>query len=474
MTKDTFTHQRTQTGPKPGIVHLGLGAFFRAHGAIYIKEAMACSGGDWGITGVSLRSPRVRDKLATQDGLYTAVEISEQGLKPQVIDVVTKVLVAPEDPAAVLHAMASEATKIVSLTITEKGYCRGSGGAALDISHPDIAHDLTRDFPRSAPGYIVRALDIRRKHGLRPFTVLSLDNLPANGDLTKSVVCELATQIDAELARWIKNECCFPSTMVDRIVPATRPALITRLQSETGIHDPAAVVHEPFRQWVVEDKFVDSARPDLTAAGGLLVDDVEPFEYMKLRMLNGSHSALAYIGSLAGYETVADAVGDPEILAFLDGLWVEEIAPSLKAPPNTDLAGYANSLKKRYQNPEIRHLLEQIAMDGSQKLPQRILDPLFENITAARPHKRLLMVIAAWFRFVQSRTAGTPINDPIAEDLVSAVQRSKDDRQFVSNLLAIEPVFGDYPVDKIIDDLVSVLQELDRSATQGALKGMRA
>ena len=461
---------RTEAGLKTGIVHLGLGAFFRAHGAIYIKEAMAQSGGDWGITGVSLRSLAVRDRLAPQCCLYSAVEISGHGLKQQVIDVITDVLVAPEGPEVVLGAMASEATRIVSLTITEKGYCRGSDGAALDLDHPGIAHDLSHALPRTAPGFIVRALEIRRKRGLRPFTVLSLDNLPANGRLIQKIVNELAVHIDTELAQWIKTECKFPSTMVDRIVPATTKAMVARLEAEAGINDPAAVVHEPFRQWVIEDQFVDDARPDLKAAGAQLVDDVEPFEHMKLRMLNGTHSALAYIGSLAGYVAVADAMSDPAIATFLNGMWYDEIIPSLRAPPGTDLGQYAATLADRYRNTEIRHLLVQIAMDGSQKLPQRILDPLFENLCAGRPYTKLLTVVAAWFAFLQTQTDGAEINDPLAQDLRAALSTHSDHRQLVANLLAINPVFGNYPTDEIADDLAALLQALNPQDTENSLE----
>lgn len=249
---------RSAPAPKTGIVHLGLGAFFRAHGAIYIKEAMAQSGGDWGVVGVSLRSPGVRDKLVKQGCLYTALELSNQGLKSQVVDVVTSVLFAPEDPNTVLREMVAETTRIVSLTITEKGYCRGGGDTALDFDHPDIKHDLQNPTPKSAPGFLLRALDMRRRQGLRPFTVLSLDNLPANGKLTRQIVCELAVQIDPDLAHWIEKECKFPCSMVDRIVPATTDAVIERAYSISGYQDPVVVSHEPFRQWVVEDDFVDA------------------------------------------------------------------------------------------------------------------------------------------------------------------------------------------------------------------------
>lgn len=448
---------RTMPGPRTGIVHLGLGVFFRAHAAVYIKEAMAKSGGDWGVKGVSLRSVKVRDQLVPQDCLYSAVALSDRGSETQVVDIVTDVLVAPENPQAVLDAMVSSDTKIVSLTVTEKGYCRGGAVGGLDLAHPDIVHDLTQPTPRSAIGFIVRALQARRDTGLRPFTVMSLDNLPANGRLTRQMVCALAEQTDAELASWIELEGRFPSTMVDRIVPATTPTAISRLHDETGIYDPAAVFHEPFRQWVIEDQFVDDARPDLEAAGAQLVPDVEPFEHMKLRMLNGTHSAMAYIGCLQGRATAFDAVNDPDISAFLDGMWREEIIPSLQPPVGIDLGQYAQALKARYANPEIRHLLDQIAMDGTQKLPQRILDPLFENLAAGRPFEKLLQVVAAWMRFLQQSVARGRLNDPMADALTEAVGEATDDRELVSALLAIKPVFGAYPVEQISDALLGAL-----------------
>ena len=226
--------------------------------------------------------------------------------------------------------------------------------------------------------------------------------------------------------------------MIDRIVPATTPELIDRLRSEKGIDDPAAVFHEPFRQWVIKDQFVDDERPDLEAVGVQIVDNVEPFEQMKLRMLNGTHSALAYIGSLAGYETVADAMGDQTVAELLENMWHDEIIPTLVPPLSVDPRRYTGRLAERYRNPEIHHLLEQIAMDGSKKLPQRILDPLFENLAAGRSYDKLLTVVAAWARFLQSRAKIGRINDPLAEKLVSIVQNARGDAQLVASLLVSE------------------------------------
>ena len=466
--------RRTQPQPKTGIVHLGLGAFFRAHAAVYLKEAMALSGGDWGVVGVSLRSSGMRDKLVRQDFLYTAVEMSERGLATQLIDVVTDVLVAYEDPEAVLQAMADKNTCIVSLTVTEKGYCRGSDDAILDFQHKDIRHDLSSKLPRSAPGFLVRALERRWRNNIRPFTVLSLDNLPSNGQLTQQIVCEFAAKIDVALLRWIQSEVKFPSTMVDRIVPATTQKLIDRTKVKTGIHDPAVVSHEPYRQLVIEDSFVDNKRPDLSALGAQLVSNVKPFEDMKLRMLNGTHSALAYIGSLAGHETVANAIKEESIEIFIEALWHEEIVKSFEAPPDIDLTKYAKQLKSRYRNPEICHLLKQIAMDGSQKLPQRIINPLFENLSLGRPYFRLLTVVAAWIRYLQKQLApGNPydIDDPLSQEITAAILASDDDIGLVAQIFKIDRIFGGYPTHKISNQLISVLKRMGRFENTSLLEG---
>ena len=298
MLVDRLT-QSAAPRPGVGIVHLGLGAFYRAFGAIYVAEAMAVSGGDWGIVGVSLKSPKTRDALAPQNWAYTSVTLAESGESTQVIDVLEDVLVAPEDPAAVLEAMADPGVRIVSLTVTEKGYCHNPATGALILDHPDIAHDLQQEMPRSAPGFLVRALARRHAAGVPPFTVLSCDNLPENGALVRQIVLDFAHLIDPSLAQWLGENGQFPATMVDRITPATTPADIARLTAVTGLHDSAPVLHEPFRQWIIEDNFVRDMRPDFNAVGVELVKDVSRFEQMKLRMLNGSHSALAYLGSVS-------------------------------------------------------------------------------------------------------------------------------------------------------------------------------
>ncbi|MEM1235959.1 MAG: mannitol dehydrogenase family protein [Pseudomonadota bacterium] len=437
----------------PRIVHLGLGAFFRAHTAAYISDAAA----GYGVIGVSMTSDRVRGLLAPRGNRYTAVETSADGLKPRDIDILTDVLVAPRDPEAVLDAMAHASTQIVSLTITEKGYCRSANGHGIDLDNADVRHDIEYPLPRTAPGFIVHALGRRRQAGLRPFTVMSLDNLPGNGQVLQGVTRDLAAKIDPTLADWIDQHCLFPSTMVDRIVPATTPEMIARLKDDAGIDDPGAVFHEPFRQWVIEDSFVDGKRPDFAAAGAIMVHDVEPFERMKLRMLNGTHSALAYVGRICGFETVSQAVSDPKMRSFIEALWADEIIPTVQPPEGVNLATYAADLLARYKNPEIHHGLEQIASDGSQKLPQRILDPLFENSQNGRPYRRLLMVLGAWMAFLHAKQSTEAISDPLAAELGAAVSASNDAEALVTNLLNLRAVFGNYSVADIAPELTQIV-----------------
>jgi fructuronate reductase len=427
--------------PATGIVHLGLGAFFRAFGCVYVADAMQAAGGDWGIVGVSLRSPDTRDALKPQDWAYTSVTLTPDGPQTRVIDVLNDVLVAPEDPQAVLDAMCDPAVRIVSLTVTEKGYCHNPATGALNMGHPDILYDLTHNLPRSAPGYLVRALQQRHAAGIAPFTVLTCDNLPHNGALVRGVVLDMARRIDPALADWIAENGRFPATMVDRITPATTDEDIKTVETLTGLHDAAPVMHEPFRQWAVQDDFVNGDRPDLAAAGAQLVDDVAAFEDMKLRMLNGTHSALAYLGYLAGHETISDTVADPAFAAYVRHCW-EEIMPAVAAPPGVDLTDYADALFDRYANPAIRHRTWQIAMDGSQKLPQRLLGTLRANLDAGRDSPALCLAVAGWMRYVAGKDeAGQPIDvrDPLADLLRDTATDSATGT--VAALLSLDQIF---------------------------------
>ena len=332
---------------------------------------MSDTGERLSILGVSLKSPlTTRNKLALQGNLYTAVKMDPESQIPRIVEVLNEVLFAPEDPTELVSRLSDPMVRIVSLTITEKGHCTSPVLESL-IFNAKIFRMIHNTEPISAIGYLVRALAIRRANGCRPFTVLSCDNLPNNGKVARNVVVGLAELIDPSLAYWINKEGRFPSTMVDRIVPATTQQDIQRLAALTGKIDEAPVFHEPFLQWVIEDDFVDGQRPHFEHTLGVqMVKDVTLFEHMKVRMLNGAHSSLAYLGYLAGYQTIAETVKDPLFAEFTLKLWDQEIIPTLIAPEGINLHAYASDLLNRFSNPAIRHRTWQIAMDGSQKLPQ--------------------------------------------------------------------------------------------------------
>ncbi|WP_045995466.1 mannitol dehydrogenase family protein [Loktanella sp. S4079] len=432
--------------PKVGIVHLGPGAFFRAFNAPFTAEAIAKSGGDWGILTVSLRSTDIRDKLKPQGCAYTAAKLAPEGAEYTIVEVIDDVLVAPENPQAVLEAMADPGVKIVSTTITEKGYCHNPATGDLLLDHPDIAHDLKNsDSPRSAIGFVVHALNRRRLAGHAPFTFMPCDNLPNNGPLTRGVVMGFARALDPELAAWIEQFGRFPATMVDRITPATTPTDIAALATAQGYIDNACVMHEPFRQWVIQDDFVGDERPDWGGVGAQLVRDVEAFELMKLRCLNGTHSTLAYLGYLAGYETIADTVADPAFANLINALWKNEITPTVPQPEGEDLMAYCAALLERYHNPAIRHRTWQIAMDGSQKLPQRLLGTVADNLAAGRDIPGLALAVAGWMRYIggiDEKGAAIDVKDPLADRLRAAYDSSDDPEQKIAALLAIDDVFA--------------------------------
>ncbi len=436
---------------------------------------MAKSGGDWGILGVSLKRPDVRDALQPQTGLYTALELGPNGQTAQIITSVTGVLVAPENPQAVLDAIADPAVKIVTLTVTEKGYCYEPATGRLNPDHPDIAHDLTHPLPRSAIGFLTRALQLRHQRGLRPFTVLTCDNLPTNGALLRGLTLDFAHRLEPALADWIASEARFPSTMVDRIVPATTADTIATVQRLTGQTDAAPVQHEPFRQWVIEDDFVDSQRPDLAGVGVELVRDVTPYEHMKLRMLNGTHSSLAYLGYLSGHETIADCMADPVLAAFTRALWSNEIIVTLEPPPGTDLNDYAGRLFDRYQNPGIRHRTWQIAMDGSQKLPQRILGTMADNISVGRPCPGLTLAVAAWMIYVGGTDLqGQPID--VRDPLVARLRNASDAREApdgkVAALVAMREIFPPDLATALHPGLTHAYTSLLEKGARGAVESL--
>jgi fructuronate reductase len=428
-----------------GIVHLGVGAFQRAHQAMYTEGALNAGDLRWGIVGASLRSPAVRDALKPQDDLYTLSIRGAEGERLQVIGAIKDVLVAPENPEALLHALCDPAVKIVTLTVTEKGYCYDPATTTLDETHPDIVHDLTEPArPRSVPGFLVEALRRRRAASVHSFTVLCCDNLPHNGRTVRTIVTRFAALRDPALAGYIANEVAFPSTMVDRITPATTNVDRVAISKRLGLEDAAPVITEPFSQWVIEDRF-PQGRPDWGLAGAEFVTDVAPYENMKLRLLNGSHSTLAYLGYLAGYETVSDTMTDANYRRLAEGV-MDDAAATLKMPPGADVAAYKRALMERYANPALRHRTWQICMDGSQKLPQRLLGSIRDRLAAGAPVERLVMGVAGWMRYVTGiDEQGKPID--VRDPLSARLRAIADEAGLVAERLApalldVREIFG--------------------------------
>ena len=460
-----------------GIVHLGIGAFHRAHQAAY-TDALLSENPSWGICGVSLRSPETRDALQPQDGLYTLAVQDGEGSDLSVIGSVVELLCAPEDPEAVLRRMADPATRIVSLTITEKGYCHNPATGTLDEGHPDIVHDLANPArPRSAIGFIVEAISRRVSAGIAPFTLLSCDNLPGNGHVLKRIVTQFAELRDPALAAVIRNVAS-PSTMVDRIVPATTDGDRSAVAAAMGLEDAWPIMTEPFRQWVIEDDF-PLGRPAWEKAGALFVQDVSAFEFMKLRLLNGSHSTLAYLGYLAGAETVADAMSLPGMEALVEGLMRHEVSPTLPELPGFDLPAYRAELLQRFRNPALRHRTWQIAMDGSQKLPQRLLGSIRDRLHAEAGYDRLALGVAAWMRYARGLDeAGRPIDvrDPHAARIAGLAQGIDEPDRIVDAFLTMTDVFGtDLPASAPFRAaLIKALDGLLRNGSAATLRSYGA
>jgi fructuronate reductase len=459
-----------------GVVHLGVGAFHRAHQALYLDDLLARAGGDWRILGISCRGPGVRDQLRPQDCLYTVFERSGSAPRMRLVGSIADVWVAAENPAAVIDAIARASTHVISLTVTEKGYCRSPSGDGLDLQHPDIVHDLTSPArARSALGLLAAGLRQRWQRRIGPPTIISCDNLPHNGALLQRLLVEFARQLDPGLAEWIANEVACPSSVVDRIVPATTDADISAAATALGLTDQAVVITEPFTQWIIEDHFA-GPRPELELAGVRLVADVRPYESAKLRLLNGSHSALAYLGVIADLHFVHEAMAEPEVLAFVRHLMAGQLAPTLAPTPGLDLAAYQAALLARFANPALQHRLQQIAMDGSQKLPQRLVQPARECIASGNSFDALALAIAAWMRYTLGRTergVAYAIDDPLAARLASiAASNLGSGADLAARFLAVEEIFG-ADLRHHAPFVAAVSRQLEQLLAHGALAAMR-
>ncbi|GAB5071454.1 mannitol dehydrogenase family protein [Citrobacter sedlakii] len=427
------------------IVHFGFGAFHRAHQALLTDRVLNAQGGDWGICEISLFSgDRLMSQLRAQDHLYTVLEKGANGNQAIVIGAVHECLNAKLDSlTAIIEKFCEPQVAIVSLTITEKGYCIDPATGTLDLTHPRIRHDIdSPGEPHSAPGILVEALSRRRERGLLPFTVLSCDNIPDNGHVVKNAVLGMAEKRDPALAMWIREHVSFPGTMVDRIVPAATDETLDEISRALGVADPCGISCEPFIQWVIEDRFV-AGRPAWETAGVQLVTDVRPWEEMKLRMLNGSHSFLAYLGYLSGFQHISECMQDEAFREAAYQLMMREQAPTLSIT-DVDLQRYAGSLIARFANPALKHKTWQIAMDGSQKLPQRMLAGVRIHLERGSAWPLLALGIAGWMRYVCGvDDAGAPIDvrDPLS-DKIRLLVANVGENEKVANLLTLQEVFG--------------------------------
>lgn len=465
-----------------GIVHIGVGGFHRAHQAMYLDRLMNDGAAlDWGICGVGVLpgDAAMRDALRAQDGLYTLVLKHPDGTyEPRVIGSLVEYLLAPDDPEAVIEKMADPATRIVSLTVTEGGYFLDPVTGEFDPASPALQQDARPGaVPATSFGLITEALARRRQRGIAPFSVMSCDNLPGNGDLTRGVITRFAATRDeaaggGDLSTWIAREVAFPNSMVDRITPATTDDDRSEVRERYGIDDAWPVVCEPFTQWVLEDTF-GAGRPPYERVGVQVVDDVEPYELMKLRLLNASHQALCYFAYLSGYRLVHDACQDELFRRFLRGYLDEEGTPSLAPVPGVDLDDYKATLLERFANPEVRDTVKRLCFGSSDRIPKFLLPVLRHQLATGGEFRRSAAVVASWARYAEGVDEdGEPIEveDSLADVLVAAARQQRDDPDaFIAN----REIFGDLVDDQrfmsVYRTVLASLHERGARATLSSL-----
>ncbi|WP_347059716.1 mannitol dehydrogenase family protein [Blastococcus sp. HT6-30] len=455
----------------PAVVHFSVGGFHRAHQLLYFDELAERRISDgWGVVGVGLHSRTMKEALAPQDHLYTVVERSPDGERARVVGVMVGYHFAPENPAAVLDLLTDERTRMVSLTITDSGYRLDPRTGLFDADDPDIRADVREpSSPRTVFGYLVEALDRRRRAGIQPFSVVSCDNMHRNGDAARAAVVGFAQLRDEVLARWIADRVAFPSSMVDRITPHTSPEERAAVAQRYGVDDRWPVITEPFSQWVIEDTF-SAGRPPLDAVGVRFVADVGSYELMKTRLLNASHCALGYLGSLAGYASLDQVMADPVLAGYVARLMDVEVTPLLPPPDGIDLAEYKRTLLQRFANPAIADGLPRLCRRGSTKMPHHLLPSLRQAIEEGRPHGLLTLAVAGWFRYLRGTDeAGRrlPVEDALAEQLQALARAGGSDPR---PLLGETSVFGDlgsHPA--FVADLAAALTALDRDGVRATV-----
>ncbi|MGL3148940.1 mannitol dehydrogenase family protein [Microbacterium sp. A82] len=434
-----------------GIVHIGVGGFHRSHQAMYLDRLLnRGEASEWGICGVGMleHDARMRDLLAAQDGLYTLVLKSAGGVRDaRVIGSIVDYVFVPDGRAGAVERLADPAVRIVSLTVTEGGYNVHRATGEFDAQGPGIQDDLsTPGQPRTVFGLVVEALRVRRERGVAPFTVMSCDNIPGNGEVARGAFTAFAALRDAELAEWIAAEVAFPSSMVDRITPVTSPADIVELYDRFGVDDAWPVVAEPWEQWVLEDRF-PTGRPRYEDVGVQMVDDVIPYELMKLRLLNCTHQAMCYFGHLFGYTYAHEAVADPAIRRLLVDYMDQEATPTLPPVPGVDLTAYKASLIQRYANPDVRDTLARLCADSSDRIPTWLVPVIREQLAAGGDVRRCAAIVASWARYAEGVDEnGAPIDvvDQTRERVMAAARR---DRTRPGAFLEEREFFGDLADD---------------------------
>lgn len=462
------------------IVHFGVGGFHRAHQAMYLDALMNQGKAlEWGLCGVGAlpHDRRIIDTLRSQDGLYTLVVKHPDGrLEPRVVGSIVDVMFAPDDPGAVVDRLAGEGTRIVSTTITEGGYLVNQVTGEFDAADPSIQGDLAADFAAGDPpttvfGFIVAALDRRRRESRAPFTVMSCDNLPDNGDVAKRMMCAFARLKDPELADWMEAEVHFPNCMVDRITPVTTEEDVARLADEFGVADGWPVVCEPFTQWVLEDGFGAGGRPPFEDVGVQLVDDVVPYELMKLRLLNASHQALCYLGHLAGYRYVHDVCQDPLFADFLLAYMEREGSPTLPEVPGVDLDAYRHQLVERFANPEVRDTVARLCAESSDRIPKWLVPVIRENLRTGGEIELSALVVASWARYAEGvDEQGNPIDvvDRLRERVMAAAAKQAEDPLA---FLRDRDLFGDLADDeRFTAAYTAALDSLHRNGARATLE----
>jgi fructuronate reductase len=429
-----------------GMAHIGVGAFHRCHQAEFTDDALEARFDRWGVVGINIYPPRLAETLGRQDGIYTRLLRDGDHVDARVIGCLVAVVDSQDNSDAAVSVLEAPGVDVVTITATEKGYCHQPATGEIDAAHPDIVHDLAHpEAPRSLPGLIVRALERRRQSHGQPVTFVSCDNIPSNGVILESVVRAVAAGRGTDLVRWIEQNVAFPSTMVDRIVPATAPEDIAFVERTYSYRDNAVVVGEPFRQWVIEDRFAGRT-PPWALAGATFVDDVTPFELIKMRVLNAAQTSLACLGLIAGHKHTSDDMTDPVLTGIVRRILIEESLPTLPPVPGIDPLAYLDQSFRRLRNTAIRHRNHQIATDGSRKIVQRILNPIRERIERGEEVERLTVVVAAWMYYLVSASKRFgerwTVEDPFAAEAARIADRAgRDAAGLVDGFLAHDSIF---------------------------------